>query len=171
MSENGKIAQKWWYLLSNGKTGDRGVLARLRRCEKSADALTILQAIKLSRDLGCDALELAILLAHVKEDDAQRPMRAAGWKSFPGEKKETEAGADRPVLSELRFRRLLKTPRDERLDAFKRLVRILGGKVNVAALTDDFLFWGDKVRERWAFDYFAAGIAQPTNDLDKEATA
>jgi CRISPR type I-E-associated protein CasB/Cse2 len=173
MSEQANIARKWWYALNNKEHVDRAALASLRRCEYAAEALTVFQAVKLARVLGHEALELAILLAHVKEDDPKnRIMRAAGWKSFPGDKKETEASADqRPVLSELRFRRLLKTTCEERLDTFKRLVRILKGKVNVADLADSYLFWGDKVRERWAFDYYAASAAHADTDKNQGAAA
>lgn len=186
MSEHGEIkpglaARKWWRSLSDKKFGDRAAMARLRRCESVIDALSIPHALALARALDrCHldtkgfhgALELATLLAHVKEDDPQHLhlMRAAGWKAFPGEKKETETGTDRPVLSELRFRRLLQTAPEEKLAAFKRLVRILGGKADVADLTDSYLFWGDQVRERWAVEYFAAGIAQTSNRTDTGET-
>jgi CRISPR type I-E-associated protein CasB/Cse2 len=94
-------------------------------------------------------------------------MRAAGWKSFPGDKKESEAGDDRPVLSEARFRRLLETGEgEEKLLAFVRLVTLLDGTVNVTQLASDFMSWnhpeyGERVRERWAFEYLAAGSAAP----------
>jgi len=137
--------------------------------------------LRLARMLDCDtpgtqdaraALELAVLLAHVREDDPHPLMRAAGWKSFPGSSKESEASAEqRPLLSELRFRRLLQTTRDERLEAFKRLVRQLKGKVNVVDLANSYLFWGDKVRERWAFDYYAASAAKTDTDLKQGAIA
>ncbi len=175
MSDEGQIARKWWRALSDTKYGDRAAMARLRRCETPVDALTVAPALALSRALQRnqpdtssfqDALGLAILLAHVKEDDTQHLMRAAGWKTFPGEKKETEAGADHPLLSELRFRRLIQTASDEKLTAFKRLVRIMSGKVDVVDLAESYLFWGDKRRERWAFDYFAAGSAQPAKETD-----
>jgi len=167
----GVVALKWWSALTNPQHGDRAALARLRRCENGTDTLTIPQAIALGRGLGrlggqdfSDALGLAIVLAHVKENDPQKLMRAAGWKSFPGEKKETSAGEDRPVLSELRFRRMLQTTRDARIPAFIRLVRILGGKVNVVDVAESFLFWGAKKRQVWAFDYFAAGVSAPSSN-------
>lgn len=93
-------------------------------------------------------------------------MRSAGWRRFPGEAKESDAGADAPKLSELRFRRLLQTERgEEQVTAFVRLVQLLGGKIDVARLADDFVFWNDRVKREWAFDYYAAGIAMPHNSL------
>lgn len=105
-------------------------------------------------------------------------MQAAGWKTFAGSRKESDAGADRPVLAEGRFRRLLQTTDGEdQVAAFVRLVALLGGTVNIDALARDFLDWnhptrGDRVRERWAFLYYAAADAAPpppTDDLDSTA--
>jgi CRISPR type I-E-associated protein CasB/Cse2 len=184
MSEQAKIAKSWWSALNNKEHVDRAALAKLRRCENAVEAATVLQGLRLARKLGCDkpgtqdaraALELAILLAHVREDDPLPLMRAAGWKSFPGDKKETDAPSEqRPLLSELRFRRLLQTTRAERLEAFKRLVHQLKGKARVADLTDSYLNWddkvlGDKVRERWAFDYYAASAAKSDTDTNQGA--
>lgn len=163
---SGAIAWRWWRALADREHGDRAVMARLRRCTRPADALAIPQAIALVRQLGAhrpeDALGLAILLAHVREDDREhRLMRAAGWKRFPGQRQESAAGEDRPLLSELRFRRLLRTAWNDRLPAFIRLVRLLGDKAKVSDLAESFLYWGDPVRQRWAFDYFHARPSTP----------
>ncbi len=114
-------------------------------------------------------LDLTRVLAHVREDDrSMRPMQAAGWKEFPGERKESDVDVSkRPRLSQVRFRRLLTTSGGEDLvRAFIRLVALLDGKVNVEALGRDFRDWnhvsrGDAVRQRWAFDYYAASSANP----------
>jgi len=115
------------------------------------------------------ALDLARVLAHVKEHDGRkRVMQSAGWKTFAGDRNESDGGDDRPRLSQARFRRLLATSGGEPLVvAFVRLIRLLeDGKVNVVELSNDFLGWTDPtrsagVRRRWAFDYFAAGVAAP----------
>jgi CRISPR system Cascade subunit CasB len=154
--------------------------ARLRRARSTLDVLHVTLAVVLARQLGAApkasrasdwhvraALDLARVLAHVKAHEGRHPMRAAGWKRFPGDKKESDAGEDRPVLSGARFRRLLETGDDEeKVLAFTRLVALLGGTVNVEQLAGDFLLWnhpehGDRVRERWAFEYLAAGDAAP----------
>jgi CRISPR system Cascade subunit CasB len=94
-------------------------------------------------------------------------MQAAGWRSFPNDRRESDAGEDRPRLSEARFRRLLEVGSgEEQVAAFVRLVRLLDGEMNVAVLATDFLDWtdpvrGERVRSRWAFDYYAAGMAAP----------
>ena len=172
--EWGQIAWRWWHGLVDPEHGDRGALARLRRCQGPTDALVVPQALTLVRRLGLDgerrldALGLAIVLAHVRESDGLPLMRAAGWQSFPGDRRESEVGAERPLLSEPRFRRLLQTTPDERIAAFVRLVRLLGGKANVNDLAASFLAWGDRVRQRWAFDYYAAGRSAPAASADAE---
>jgi len=157
--------------------GDSGVRARLRRARSRVDALMEPKAIQLAQRVGRlskssrasdeeigAALDLARVLAHVKtHDGAKRVMQQAGWQTFAGDRRESDAGRDAPVLSGIRFRRLLTTDAGEPLvAAFVRLVRQLNGTVNVPELTWDFLHWshpllGARVRSKWAFDYFAAG--------------
>lgn len=175
----GARALAWWERLRDPKRGDPGTLAQLRRSRSTLEALGIRAAVSLARQLGgarADApdwrtraaLDLARVLAHVKAHDrGQHPMRAAGWKRFAGNRKESDAGDDRPALSEARFRRLLQTgDGEEKVAAYTRLVGLLGGNVKIDDLATDFLGWnhpewGDRVRERWAFLYYAAGEAAP----------
>lgn len=113
-------------------------------------------------------LDLARVLSNAKaHDSSKRTMQLAGWQKFPANRKESDAGEDRPILSQLRFRRLLTTQSGEALvAAFTRLVRLLDGKVNVNELARDFIDWshpirGQQVRRKWAFDYYAAGTSAP----------
>lgn len=163
----GQIALAWWGPLADSETGDRATMARLRRSHGTLEAITVPATLSLARRLGPlgvpleAAAGLAHLLAHVKEHDTRRLMRAAGWKTFPGERKESEAGEDRPLLSGGRFRRLLQSTPEERGDAFVRLVHLLGGKASVSDLAESYLDWTDETRrerrrQRWAYDYFAA---------------
>lgn len=196
----GVDAMRWWRRLIDPENGDRGSLAELRRARSPLEAMSIRAAIDLARRLGTthgsahadrtrDVLDLARVLAHVKEHDpSQRPMQSAGWKRFAGDRRESDAGDDRPKLAEARFRRLHDTgDGEEKVDAFVRLVALMGGTINVTALANDFLGWnhpllGDRVRERWAFDYYHATSAvlttaasdansdpySPTDDEDDE---
>ncbi|HET7586342.1 MAG TPA: type I-E CRISPR-associated protein Cse2/CasB [Gemmatimonadaceae bacterium] len=174
----GDRALDWWRQLTDRNKGDPGSLARLRRCRSSVDASTVRAAVSLARRLGAtrqtasddrrrDVLDLARVLAHVKEHDSTHPMRAAGWQRFAGDRKESDAGDDRPRLAEARFRRLLQTGLgEEKVAAFARLVALLGETINVRELANDFLDWnhpvrGDRVRERWAFIYYHADSALP----------
>ena len=62
--------------------------------------------------------------------------------------------ADRPVVSELRFLRLLQSPdTDSLFIGLRRLLPLMGNSLDVIALATDLLNWGDKVRKQWAYDY------------------
>lgn len=177
--KRGSHALAWWTRLNDPTNGDPATLARLRRARSTLEALAVRAAVELARRLGAasgeasdwrtrGALDLARVLAHVREHDAAQPaMRAAGWKKFAGERRETEAGEDRPLLSEARFRRLLETgDGEEKVAAFTRLIALMGSTVKIDALAEDFMLWshpelGDKIREQWAFQYYAAGTAAP----------
>lgn len=189
----GARALAWWSTHCDPQRADPVTRAKLRRARSRLDALQVAAAADLARRLGAapreryaadwlvhGGLDLARVLAHVEVHDASRhPMEAAGWRRFPGTRRESDGGDDRPLLSEARFRRLLQTgDGEEKVSAFIRLVALLGGKVNVERLASDFLFWnhpdhGDRVRERWAFHYLAAGSAAPSipspDDEDPEA--
>ncbi len=177
--DRGARALAWWRRLVDPQLGDPGSRARLRRARSSFEALNVRAGVVLANRLGAahagapdqrtrDVLDLARVLAHVREHDpAHRPMQAAGWKRFAGDRRESDAGEDRPSLSEARFRRLYETgDGEEKVAAFTRLVAILNGAVKVDTLANDFLLWnhpafGDGVRERWAFDYYNASSASP----------
>jgi CRISPR type I-E-associated protein CasB/Cse2 len=135
------------------------------------------EAVQLARRLGAltgnarpddarivRALDLARVLAHVKETDVAAPMRVAGWRSFPADQK-SEAGDDRPKLAEPRFQRLLQAEEgEERVTAFTRLIALLGGQANVTRIAEDFWYWNDRTKHRWAFEYYAAAVATPPDD-------
>jgi CRISPR system Cascade subunit CasB len=187
-TDRGWRALQWWQRLNDPHHGDRGILARLRRSRSSLEAMQVSDSIGLAHRLGAIAgegqtpdwkvrasLDLARVLAHVREHDpANHPMRAAGWKHFAGARRESDAGEDRPKLSEARFRRLLLTgDGEEKVTAFTRLIALLGGSVKVDDLARDFMSWnhpehGDRVRERWAFLYYAAGTAAPPLPADTD---
>ena len=93
---------------------------------------------------------LAGILAWVRNDDDRPVARAVGRRSLD----DVEA-----VMSEGRFRRLLQI--DERsdglMDAMRRLVRLADRTVNVRDLSGSVLYWGDRVRKRWIFNYYGVG--------------
>jgi CRISPR system Cascade subunit CasB len=59
-----------------------------------------------------------------------------------------------PVVSELRFRRLIQRDRNDLYPAMIRAIRMLGKQVNIYDLAASTYYWGDQVKRRWAFDYF-----------------
>ncbi|MFN8669397.1 MAG: type I-E CRISPR-associated protein Cse2/CasB [Gemmatimonadaceae bacterium] len=179
----GERCRLWWAEYCAPNDGDPATRARLRRCRSTAEALTIAPAIGLARRLGGvverrDALDtrfersltLARLLAHVSVDDSMSVMRVVGYQHFPGDRDAPDDG-NRPLLSETRFKRLLLNPAgEELLTALIRLLAQVDGRANIARLAQDVWWWNDRTRERWAFEYFAAGVAVPTLQNSEEET-
>jgi CRISPR system Cascade subunit CasB len=101
---------------------------------------------------------LACVLSHVREEDnSRRFAQAIGRKSF--------AEPDSAVMKQLRFQRLAEAQGEEEiLRGFRRAVDLVGGKVNVADLARlVWFFENEKTRRNFAFDYFGAGFAAPTD--------
>lgn len=96
-------------------------------------------------------------------------MRIAGYSHFPGDR-DTPDESSQPALSEIRFRRLLlAAPGEELLIMIIRVLAQVDGRANIARLAQDVFWWNDNTRERWAFEYYAAGVAAPLQqDLDEE---
>ena len=85
------------------------------------------------------------LLAHIKEN---KPGLIAVAMSRPSE------GSDRPPVSELRFLRLLDAPDVDALYVgLRRVLPLMSHQIDVLALAEDFLYWGDAVKKRWAYSY------------------
>jgi CRISPR type I-E-associated protein CasB/Cse2 len=173
----GLIALRWWDSLrpqskqGGRKGGNPGALARLRRAnlagaameEVTIDLFKRLAGVsKLPRDVLFErAALIAAVLAHVREEDDRKVVAAAAGEQI---------GDDQRRVHPLRLRRLLAAQSDaDSLIAFRRLVALLGKRVNVADLAESLLDWpdavrGDKRRRRWAFDYYGAGSAAPEDN-------
>jgi len=106
------------------------------------------------------------VLAHVRDDDGRGVARAIGAALG----KEEEA-----LLKPLRLRRLLTAKGDEAiLTGFRRLIALMGGKANIADLARNILFWdhpeiGDRIRMKFAFEYWQAGQAAPDSATEDAA--
>jgi CRISPR type I-E-associated protein CasB/Cse2 len=180
-----EAARDWWRAVCGPDAADSGARARLRRARATSEVLAIPAGVRLARMLGAmpddsgrrdlrfaAALDLARVLAHVTEDQQSHPMREVGWPSFPGSRRDATAEKP-PRMSETRFRRLIQTESGEELVIqFKRLVALMGGTANVAALSRAFRSWDHpegRVKQEWAFQYFNAGSAmQPVNDIPED---
>lgn len=151
----GEMLVKWWAELAD----DKGGRAELKR---AADVTRVVMSPAYQRlhRMLCKVLpegqvpahkegRLAIaaaLLAHVKDDDS--------GASLPVLMSKREQESDRPPVSPLRFRRLLETTDvDDLFVGLRRVLPLLGHRVNVVALTNDLLNWGDATRKRWAYGY------------------
>ncbi|MBL3527542.1 MAG: type I-E CRISPR-associated protein Cse2/CasB [gamma proteobacterium endosymbiont of Lamellibrachia anaximandri] len=141
------ILTTWWQSLEN----DRGTRATLRRCNGPTQVMLHPAYIRLCKRLepflNSDhnwELRLARvvgLLSHCRHTTARDLARAM-------------AGDGKPVVSELRFRRLLQEKPDDLYLAMIRILHMLGHTANLPDLISSVYYWGDSVRKRWAFAYF-----------------
>ena len=80
------------------------------------------------------------LLAHVRTTTSERLAR--------------QMAGDPPLVSELRFRRLLQKDRRELFVALIRILRTLDHRANLYDLANSVYYWGDRTKSDWAFGYF-----------------
>lgn len=154
----------WWQELVDEERGDRAARARLRRCATVAEAMTEQATIMLFRRMGARSPEdlpsvalVAAVLAHIREND---PTLSIARRVGPDNVATIEPGK----LSPSRFRRLtLAATPDERLTAYRRLVRLCGGTLNVRDCVDALLDWTERRKTRWVYDYWNAGNAPVSN--------
>lgn len=175
-AEARKAAWGWWAALQpdpeRGQAGDRAALAMLRRAATPLQAAEQAASVQLARTLEVaprefeDVAVCAAVLAHVRQDDPRTPAA----RSIAVDPKDPAA---RPLLSPLRFRRLIEA-RDagDRLIQFRRLVALAGGALNVADLAVAVLDWSDMRRRDWIFLYHggdARAHAAPTPSAGEPA--
>lgn len=144
----GALALGWWAreIAPRDIPSARGLSARLRRAAPLA-ALCEPAVQDLARTLGlghrqADRLvQLAMLLAEVRETCVETLAQRLG-------------GAG-PVMSSLRFQRLIRAEGAELTDHLRRAITMADRRCNVAALASDLLHW-EAARPRWCFHYFGA---------------
>lgn len=158
----GAIALDWWRGLQgkgDKRRPDRAALAGLRRCRSPLEAAMVPAFHDLRRRLprtDPDRLAAAaIVLAHVREDAG--PGAKVARLLGPTDQKDDNSGA----MTYGRFRSLLQadTP-EELIRAMRRAVQLLNGSAPVADLAESVIYWGDRVRRRWAFEFFDSEPAQ-----------
>ncbi len=166
-NEKGAIISGWWKShLANRESGRaRALAARLRRSE-GIEALLEPEIHDLAGRLGIRAgganrlVRLVQVLAEVRDGGARLAQRLGG--------------AD-PVLSPLRFQRLIRARGEDLTVALRRALPMAERRCDVAALGKDLLYWdvpdtGDKIRTRWAFDYFSPANSTPEHFLISHAS-
>ena len=152
------IAFEWWNRLTSQRSGQqRAALARMRRAATPIEVMFEPEALRLIQRLPRDpdrAAALAGILACVSSDERRPVARAIGRASLDD---------DQPpaVMSEARFRRILQTPTDGLMDAMRRLVAMTKGQVNVHDLSAAVLYWGERVKRDWVFQYYNVSSARP----------
>jgi len=161
-SELGKILKDWWLSLKD----DSGARAELRRCNSILEVVMtptyqrlyssklrfFVEQAKVSRD---QMAAVVGLLAHLKHDAEATVLSGKGpYVELLAEQMAYLVSADRPLVSELRFRRLLQNEREELYPALIRIIRMMKGSATLYGLTHSVFYWGDKVKKRWAYAYF-----------------
>jgi CRISPR system Cascade subunit CasB len=167
-ADDGMRAAQWWRALQpnrpNGErnpTADRAALARLRRADLYAamsDPATFDLFRRLGRRKPEQLPEVALcagVLAGVREDRSnEHPARTLGPPGFDS--------VEQAAMKPLRFRRLIEAEAlEERLLLLRRAVQLADRRLNVAQLAAACLDWSDHRRQRWIFEYYAAGRAAP----------
>ena len=159
-------AYDWWFELTpdpnRHHAGNRGALARLRRCSSVAEAMqepatmSLFQRCEATHPGDLPAIGLAAaVLAHVRRDQPGMPVARLIGPDSP-DKPETA------LMKPLRFRRLLEAGEpDECLIVFRRLVALAGGEVQVRDLSRALLDWTnpyrqDETKRRWIYTYWNA---------------
>lgn len=146
----GHLLLRWWQGLEN----DKGGRAELRRAhDLTAVALTTAYQRFYRQALNAgwpedaepwrnERLAAIIgLLAQVKSNDGRKLA-------------EIMSEGERPIFSELRFRRLLEAPTlDDVYLSLRRALPIIGNQANIYQLANDIFYWGDKTKKEWAYAY------------------
>jgi len=146
---SGSLLQ-WWESLDE-RRGDR---ADLRRCKLPDDVLFLPSYYRLRNAVArYDRLNdtslgiVAGVISHVKRlDDSERFAEQLARKPL---------GKDTPVMSDLRFRKLLSIREPNVL--FRegiRAVRLLDGAVNIQDLAQGLYWWNTRTRQEWARLYY-----------------
>ena len=155
----GAVALGWWgkNIEPRETPAAKALAARLRRaaplavlCEPAVQDLA--SELNLGPAQAARLMQLATLLAEVRETGPERLAR--------------RLGGSEPVLSQLRFQRLIRAEGDELTDLLRRAIVMADRRCNVAALAADILRW-EAARPRWCFDYFGADA--PAKDLEEKA--
>jgi len=155
----GKIALGWWSAnIGNRENAHaRSLGARLRRAGP-IEALSETAVHELGKELGAGPAQaeklvrLVCLLSEVREHNAVQLARRLG-------------GVE-PVLSSLRFQRLMRAQEVELVALMRRAILIADRRCNIAALASDLWSWGDKARVQWCFHYF--GTEAPANKFKEK---
>jgi len=153
----GEILKDWWLALADNR-GDR---AELRRAGSPDDAALIPATVQLvTRLRGTDVEKhgdwieripaIAGLAAHLDPDARHAILEVA----TPLPERMVHLKGDRPLVSELRFRRLLRTPRQDLYRPMIRILAMLDHQANLFELAESLFWWGPRIQKEWAFIYF-----------------
>lgn len=147
----------WWQSLAN----DKGTRATLRRCKTPravmlhpAYARLHHQVAAHLRGRGNWELQLARVVGLLSHTTGQTTNSARTLAK--------QMGGKQPVVSELRFQRLLQCNANDLYDRMTRIVQMLGENVYLPDLIESMFFWNDRTKRRWAMEYFATVPSKKT---------
>ena len=161
-SDLGRALAEFW----SGLKDNSAARAELRRCDSVAEVIMTpayqrfcqakLRPLLKGEEGWEDRMAAIVgLSAHLKFDAEASVLSGKG--PFPdlfAEQMAHLVSADRPLVSELRFRRLLQHDRDGLYPAMIRIIRMMKGGANLYGLAHSIFFWGDGIKKRWAYAYF-----------------
>jgi len=150
----GSVLLAWWQGLDDDRAG-RAILRRAPTPTQVAFAAPYQRLYRRLQAAGWPAdarpqdnerlAGLVGLLAHVEKNESGLVAAAMSQR---------DEGSDRPHVSELRFLRLLDAPDSEALYVgLRRVLPLMKHRLDVLALANDFFYWGDEVKKRWAYGY------------------
>jgi CRISPR system Cascade subunit CasB len=160
----------WWARIADESASGQNKADRavLKRCD-SIEAVTrtaayqrIYQAMRSQHEgedwkpWQLDRLAMVVgLAAQVKR----------GGRTLAFEMNKRAAGSDRPVVSELRFRRLLESPDNDSLFvALRRVLPLVKDQLDLGHFACDLFTWSDSIKKRWAYDYYNPS-STPTDEV------
>ncbi len=139
----------WW----NSLKEDKGGRAELRRAHNPVEVVFLPAYYRLygkcnAPNINKEALAcVAGLCAHVKENQGRK---------FAEQMVECKPGSKNSKISSLRFRRLLTVvDREELYLSMIRIIRQLGGTVNVVDLAKTVYWWNEKTKKELSYAYYA----------------
>ena len=161
-SELGRVLTEFWFGLKDNSGGR----AELRRCKSVEEVVMTptfqrfcqikLRPLMKGEEMWEDRMAAIVgLIAHLKYEAEASVLDAKGnmVDLFAGQMAFL-VSADRPLVRELRFRRLLQNDREDLYQSMIRIIRMMKGSASLYGLAQSVFFWGDGVKKRWAYAYF-----------------
>lgn len=180
-SHTGKMLEAWWQGLQDrpGLKGDKATRAVLRRCAtitdvSLSDAYQRFYRYMLATNAWrpdahpCQNDKLAAiagLLSQIERlDKVPLPVRMSATDKDKKDKPPVSEAASaedisrtkntKPLVSELRFRALLKMDSTEELFfALRRVLPLIDYQADVKQLAHDIFYWNDETKKLWAYSY------------------
>lgn len=183
------LGKKWGDALQEWHRGlgdNRGDRAALKKCRSLTEVVFVPSYHQLYQDItdvGREAVEakvikwpwaslegrirerlpmIASLTALVNPESLESGTEASEQSlRLPCQMGTVRVSGGGPVVSDLRFRRLLKCRTPEELyPALRRVIGLLDNKADIMSLAQSVFYWSEDMRKEWAYDYYASDSQQ-----------